>query len=126
MEGSGGCVTTSSTQIKDLRIFDLKRWLSSCSALSTIDHRPSTATTYLFPGGLPSAHLTAAMLSRRLNRLGITRLDRQGALGPLVAAVLSAIVARATGYSLEASARRSAQGGLERGPYVALKTGDRR
>ena len=91
-----------------------------------IDHRPSTATTYLFPGGRPGAHLTAAMLSQRLNRLGITRLERQGALSRLVAEVPSAIVARATGYSLEGSARRSAQGGTEWGTYVALKAGGRR
>jgi hypothetical protein len=66
------------------------------------------------------------MLSQRLNRLGITRLERQGALSRLVAEVPSAIVARATGYSLEASARRSAQGGSEWATYAGLKAGGRR
>ena len=91
-----------------------------------IDARPTTDTPYLFPGRRPGQHLTAAMLTMRLNRLGITRLERQGALSRLVAEVPSSIVARATGYSLEASARRSAQGGSEWATYAALKVGDHR
>lgn len=91
-----------------------------------IDARPTTDTPYLFPGGRPGQHLTAAMLTMRLNQLGITRHERQGALSRLVAQVPSAIVARATGYSLEASARRSAQGGTEWATYAALKSADSR
>ena len=91
-----------------------------------IAERPSTDTFYLFPGRRPGQHLTAAMLTMRLNELGITRHERQGALSLLVAQVPSAIVARATGYSLEASARRSAQGGTEWATYAALKSADSR
>jgi hypothetical protein len=91
-----------------------------------IAERPSTDTSYLFPGRRPGQHLTAAMLTMRLNELGITRHERQGALSRLVAQVPSAIVARATGYSLEASARRSAQGGTEWATYAALKSADNR
>jgi hypothetical protein len=91
-----------------------------------VDAQPRTDSPHLFPGGRPGQHLTAAMLTARLNRLGITRNERQGALSRLVAEVPSAIVARATGYSLEASARRSAQGGIEWTTYAALKAADHR
>ena len=66
------------------------------------------------------------MLTMRRNKLGITRLEREGELSRLVAQVPSAIVARATGYSLEASARRSAQVGTESATYAALKLADSR
>jgi hypothetical protein len=61
------------------------------------------------------------MLTSRLNRLGITKTERQGALSRLTAEIPAAIVANATGYSLEASARRAAQGGTEWANYVNLK-----
>jgi hypothetical protein len=83
--------------------------------------RTNERNGYLFPGGRPGQHLTAAMLTSRLNRLGITKTERQGALSRLTAEIPAAIVANATGYSLEASARRAAQGGTEWANYVNLK-----
>jgi hypothetical protein len=65
-------------------------------------------------------------MTARLNRLGITRHERQGALTRLLSEVPAAIVARATGYSLEASARRSAQAGTAFASYAGLKAADAR
>jgi hypothetical protein len=87
-----------------------------------IAERPAGAGGYLFPGGRPGQHATAAWMSVLLNRLGITRHDRQGALTRLLADVPAAIVARSIGYSLEASTQRSTQAGHSYASYVVLKT----
>jgi hypothetical protein len=60
-------------------------------------------------------------MTARLNRLGITRLERQGALTRLLGQVPAAVVARATGYSLEGSTSRAALAGNSFANYAALK-----
>ena len=92
-----------------------------------IDQRSNTTTTntktdFLFPGGRPGAHITAAQLTKRLNRLGITRRERQGALSYLVSEAPAAVVARATGYSLDATAARAILSGTDWANYAALKS----
>ena len=80
-----------------------------------------SATDHLFPGGRPGQPVTAAWMTARLNRLGITRLERQGALTRLLGQVPAAVVARATGYSLEGSTSRAALAGNSFANYAALK-----
>ncbi len=81
-----------------------------------------TDTDYLFPGGRPGHPVTAAWMTTRLNRLDITRLERQGALTRLLGQVPAAIVARATGYYLEASTSRASLAGDSFANYARLKT----
>lgn len=38
----------------------------------------NTATSFLFPGGRPGQHMTAAQLGHRLRRIGVTRTERLG------------------------------------------------
>jgi hypothetical protein len=60
----------------------------------------NTATDFLFPGCRPGQHVTAFQLTKRMNALGITKAERQGALTHLVNEAPAAVVAKATGYSL--------------------------
>jgi hypothetical protein len=82
----------------------------------------NTETDYLFPGGRPGQHVTAFQLTKRLNALGITKAERQGALTHLVNEVPAAVVAKATGYSLGSTAARSVLFGPDWARYAALKS----
>jgi hypothetical protein len=81
----------------------------------------NTETTYLFPGGRPGEHITAMQLGIRLRRLGITKVERQGALTHLLRQVPAPIVAKATGYSTATTAIRATQTGNDWATYAALK-----
>lgn len=94
------------------------------------DQRSNMTTTntemdYLFPGGRPGSHMTAFWLTKRLNQLGITRLERQGALRHLLSEVPSPVVARATGYSFDVTAARAALSGTDWAQYAALRSAAR-
>ena len=93
------------------------RYLADRAHMNTVN----TTTTWLFPGGRAGAHMVAAQLTARLNRLGITKLERQGALTHLVSEVPAAVVAKATGYAPATTAARAAQAGTDWASYVALK-----
>ncbi|MHB8499309.1 MAG: hypothetical protein ACYDES_15265 [Acidimicrobiales bacterium] len=80
----------------------------------------NTTTDFLFPGGRPGAHITASWLTKHLNALGITKLERQGALNHLVSQVPPAIVARATGYATERISTRGLLSGTDWAHYAAL------
>ncbi len=80
----------------------------------------NTATDFVFPGGRPGAHITAAWLTKRLNALGITKLERQGALNHLVSEAPPSIVARATGYAVETTSARALLSGSDWAHYAAL------
>lgn len=56
------------------------RYLKNRSRTNTTN----TRTDFVFPGGRPGEHLTAYQLTKRLNLLGITKAERQGALTHLV------------------------------------------
>jgi hypothetical protein len=71
-----------------LRRYSAKRWNMTTT---------NTGTDFLFPGGRPGEHMIAMQLCIRLNRLGITRTERQGALTHLLSEVPAAVVAKATG-----------------------------
>ncbi|MHB8437875.1 MAG: hypothetical protein ACYDD4_01755 [Acidimicrobiales bacterium] len=96
----------------------VSRYLGERSNMTTTN----TDTDYLFPGGRPGSHMTAAWLTKRLNQLGITKLARQGALSHLVAQAPAAVVARATGYSFAATTLRAAVTGSDWAHYAALKS----
>jgi hypothetical protein len=80
----------------------------------------NTSTAYLFPGGRPGEHMTAARMTSRLNCLGITRFERQGSLRHLVSEAPAAVVAKATGYASATTAARSVQSGADWAGYAAL------
>lgn len=82
----------------------------------------SVASPFLFPGRRPGYPMIAAHLTARLNCLGITRRERQGALTHLLSEVPSAVVAKATGYSAGTTAARAARAGTDWASYVALRT----
>jgi hypothetical protein len=82
----------------------------------------NNATDFLFPGGRPGQHVTAFQLTKRLNALGITKAERQGALTHLVNEAPAAVVAKATGYSLGSTAARSVLFGPDWAHYAALKS----
>ena len=92
-------------------------YLASRSRMNTTN----TTTDYLFPGGRPGAHVTAQRLAARLNRLGITKSARQGALSHLLSEVPAAVVARVTGYATDTTAARAALAGSDWARYAALK-----
>ena len=81
----------------------------------------NVATTFLFPGGRPGHHVTPAGLTARLNRVGVTKTERQGALTYLLSEVPAPVVARMTGYSSGTTALRAAQAGSDWSGYVALR-----
>jgi hypothetical protein len=82
----------------------------------------NTATDFLFPGCRPGQHVTAFQLTKRMNALGITKAERQGALTHLVNEAPAAVVAKATGYSLGSTAARSVLFGPDWADYAALKS----
>ena len=82
----------------------------------------NTATDFLFPGQRPGQHATAFQLTKHMNALGITKAERQGALTHLVNEAPAAVVAKATGYSLGATATRSVLFGPDWAHYAALKS----
>jgi hypothetical protein len=94
------------------------RYLGRRSRTSTTN----TTTDFLFPGGRPGEHVTSWWMTKRLNQLGITRNERQGALTSLVSDVPAAVVARATGYSLGATTQRALVTGTDWAHYAALKS----
>ena len=80
------------------------------------------ASPFLFPGRRAGYPMIAAQLTARLNRIGITRHERQGALTHLLSEVPAAVVAKATGYSPATTAARAACAGTDWASYVALRT----
>ncbi len=97
------------------------RYLGERSRTNTTN----TTTSFLFPGGRPGYHVTAAQLRMRLNQLGITKRERQGALTHLLSEVPSAVVAKATGYSSATTAARAARAGTDWAGLRRLETGGR-
>jgi hypothetical protein len=85
--------------------------------------KTTNTTDFLFPGRRPGQPLTAFWLTKRLNQLGITKNERQGALTHLVSEVPAAVVAKATGYSLGATTQRASLVGMDWAHYAALKSG---
>jgi hypothetical protein len=85
----------------------------------------NSKTDYLFPGGRAGQHVTAFQMTKRLNALGITKAERQGALTHLVSEAPAAVVAKATGYALGTTAARSALFGSDWALYAALKSSAR-
>jgi hypothetical protein len=61
-----------------------------------------------------------ASLIKRLNRLEITKVERQGALSHLVSEVPASVVAKATGYSFGTTAARAALAGTDWARYAPL------
>jgi hypothetical protein len=81
----------------------------------------NTGTEFLFPGRRPGEHIIAMQLRIRLNRLGITKAERQASLGHLLSEVPAPVVAKAMGYNPATTAARAAQAGTEWARYAALK-----
>jgi hypothetical protein len=96
----------------------VSRYLGKRSNTNTTN----TATDFLFPGRRPGSHITATALTQRLNKLGITKLERQGALRHLVSEAPSPVVARATGYAFDTTAARAELSGTDWAHYAALKS----
>jgi hypothetical protein len=94
------------------------RYLGQRSRTNTTN----TKTDYLFPGRRPGEHLTAYQLTKRLNQLGITKAERQGALTHLVSAAPSAVVAGVTGCSLAGVSARASVVGRDWAQYAAVKS----
>jgi hypothetical protein len=96
----------------------LSRYLAERSRMNTVN----TKTVFLFPGGRPGEHVTSPQLAHRLRELGITKLERRGALSYLVNEIPAAVVAKATGYAPASTSRRANRAGTDWGHYVALRT----
>jgi hypothetical protein len=96
----------------------LSRYLGKRSRMNTVN----TKTTFLFPGGRPGDHVSSPQLAHRLRALGISKLERQGALSYLVNEIPAAVVAKATGYAPTSTSRRAVRAGTDWGHYVALRT----
>lgn len=81
----------------------------------------NTATPFLFPGGRPGQHVTAAQLGHRLRQVGVTRAERLGSLTHLLNEVPAPVVAKVTGYAGATTAARTAQNGTDWTNYIALR-----
>ncbi len=73
-----------------------------------VENARGADSPYLFPGLHPGDPMVAAWLTTRLNRLRITRHERQGALTHLLSEVPATVVAKAIGYSPATTAARAA------------------
>lgn len=87
-----------------------------------VENARKADSPYLFPGRHPGHPMIAAWLTTRLNQLGITRYERQGALTHLLSEVPAAVVAKTMGYSPATTAARAARAGTDWQGYVALRS----
>jgi hypothetical protein len=87
-----------------------------------VENARGAGSPYLFPGRHPGHPMIAAWLTTRLNQLGITRHERQGALTHLLSEVPAAVVAKTIGYSPATTAARAARAGTDWQGYVALRS----
>ena len=76
--------------------------------------------TWLFPGGLPGTHLSAARLSRRLNRIGVNcRLGRNATMLEFAAELPSALVSKLLGVEVKTATRWTDHAGGVNARYAA-------
>jgi hypothetical protein len=69
------------------------------------------------------AHITAPQLTKRINQLGISRLERQGPLSYLVSEAPAPVATRATGYSLDATTASAVLSGTNWANYAVDEFG---
>jgi hypothetical protein len=119
MESFTGCVAPDERTAHQVSGGALvRRYLEERSTAKIVN----TKTTFLFPGNRPGAHVIAAQIRWRLNQLGITRVERQGALSYLVSEVPPFNRRQVHRLYPDATSRRTIQAGSDWGNYVALKT----